>query len=63
MIPDMGPHAAFIWASYTIEATVLAALIGWLILDGRRQAAQLAALEVRGQTRRAPGPGVAGPNA
>lgn len=59
IIPDMGPHAAFIWASYGIETGVLAALVGWLILDGRRQAAQLAALEMRGAGRRTaakPGP-------
>jgi heme exporter protein D len=47
MLPDMGPHAVFIWSSYAIFATVLAGLIGWLILDGRRHAADLAKLERR----------------
>lgn len=49
---DLGPHAAFIWAAYAAEAVVLAALVGWLIFDGRRQKQQLADLERRGVTRR-----------
>ena len=48
---NLGPHAAFIWASYGVAALVLAALIGWLILDGRRYRARLAALEARGVRR------------
>jgi len=44
---DFGPHTPFIVASYAIGALVLAALTGWLIWDGRRQAALLAALEAR----------------
>lgn len=47
MIPDLGPHAAFIWASYALMAVVLAALTAWLILDGRRQSRLLDALEAR----------------
>lgn len=47
MIPDMGPHAAFIWLSYAIVATVLGALIAWLILDGRRQSRLLAQFDSR----------------
>ena len=50
MPPDLGPHAAFIWASYALMALVLGGLIAWLIIDGRRQAALLAALDqVRAQ--------------
>jgi heme exporter protein D len=49
---DLGPHAAFIWASYAAETIVLAALIGWLLYDGSRQKRQLADLERRGVTRR-----------
>ena len=52
MIPDMGPHAAFIWGSYAIEAVVIAALIGWLIYDGRRQAKTLVEMDARGAGRR-----------
>ena len=47
MMPDLGPHAAFIWASYALMAAVLAALTAWLVLDGRRQARLLADLEAR----------------
>lgn len=54
---DLGPHAAFIWASYAAEALVLAALIGWLVFDGARQKRQLADLERRGVTRRGTQPG------
>lgn len=49
---DLGPHAAFIWAAYAAEALVLAALIGWLLVDGQRQKQRLAELESRGVTRR-----------
>ncbi|MCU0733066.1 MAG: heme exporter protein CcmD [Hyphomonas sp.] len=49
---DLGPHAAFIWASYAIYATVLAVLILWLVMDGRRLKARLADLEARGVSRR-----------
>ena len=34
---DLGPHAAYIWAAYAVVALVLAALVAWLVLDGRRQ--------------------------
>lgn len=49
---DLGPHAAYIWISYGTVAVVIAALIGWLIFDGRRQKQALADLEARGVTRR-----------
>lgn len=49
---DLGPHAAFIWASYAIYATVLAVLILWLVMDGRRLKSRLADLEARGVSRR-----------
>ena len=52
MIPDMGPHAAFIWSAYAIMATVLAALIAWLILDGRKQSRLLALYEARIESKR-----------
>jgi heme exporter protein CcmD len=45
MIPDFGERAVFIWTSYGIVALVVSALIAWLVLDGRRQAARLARLE------------------
>jgi heme exporter protein D len=49
---DLGPHAAFIWISYAAVAIAIAALIAWLVADGRRQAADLEALESRGVRRR-----------
>lgn len=49
---DLGPHAAYIWASYTVVAVVLAVLIGWIVFDGRRQQRLLDELESRGVRRR-----------
>ncbi len=49
---DLGPHAAFIWASYAVVTVVLAGLIGWLVFDGRRQQQLIDALEARGVRRR-----------
>lgn len=49
---DLGPHAGFIWLSYGITITVLIALIGWVISDGRRQRHELARLESQGVGRR-----------
>ena len=52
---QLGPHAHFIVAAYGVAALVIAALIGWLIDDGRRQSRALAALEARGIKRRSAG--------
>ena len=49
---DLGPHAAYIWAAYTVTLLVLVALVGWLIIDGRRQQRLVDALEARGVRRR-----------
>ena len=49
---DLGPFAGYIWTSYGIAAAVIAGLIGWLVHDGRRQAALLSDLEARGIKRR-----------
>jgi heme exporter protein D len=49
---DLGPHAAFIWAAYALVAVTLAALIAWLVLDGRRQQRMIDDLEARGVGRR-----------
>ena len=51
-MPDLGPHAAFIWGSYAAVAVVLVALLAWLIWDGRRQRHLLIELESRGVRRR-----------
>jgi len=49
---DLGPHAAFIWASYAVVTATIVGLIVWLAADGRRQRAALKALEERGVRRR-----------
>lgn len=49
---DLGKHAVFIWSSYAIVTLVLAVLVSWLIVDGRRLKQRLAELEARGITRR-----------
>jgi heme exporter protein D len=49
---DMGPHAAYIWVSYAAVAVALAALVAWLILDGRHQQRLIDELEARGIRRR-----------
>jgi heme exporter protein D len=49
---DLGPHAAFIWASYAVATAVLATLAAWLVLDGRRQQGLIDELEARGVRRR-----------
>lgn len=49
---DLGPHAAYIWASYATAALVLGVLLAWLVLDGRRQQKLIAELEARGVRRR-----------
>ena len=49
---DLGPHAAFIVASYVMAALVVLGLIAWVLADYRAQRRVLADLEARGVTRR-----------
>lgn len=42
----------FVYASYGVAALVIAGLIAWLVVDGKRHAARLADLEARGVKRR-----------
>ena len=49
---DLGPHAAFIVAAYTVAILVVAGMIAWVLIDHRRQRRILADLEARGVTRR-----------
>jgi heme exporter protein D len=48
----LGPYAAFILGAYAAAALVVAALIGWVLIDHRRQRRILADLETRGIVRR-----------
>ena len=56
---DLGPHAAFIIASYAVVAAVMAGLLTWLVLDGRRHRRALDALEAQGIRRRSQRPDAA----
>ncbi len=49
---DLGPHAGFILASYTVVGVVLAGLIAWLIVDGARLQGRLDDMAARGIRRR-----------
>jgi heme exporter protein D len=49
---NLGPHADFIIAAYAVVVLVIAALIGWIIVDYAAQRRILADLEQRGITRR-----------
>lgn len=48
---DLGPHAGFIIISYAICLAVVFGLIAWVILDRRRQEADLAELAKQGINR------------
>jgi heme exporter protein D len=49
---NLGPHADFIVAAYAVTLFVVAALIGWVLLDYSVQRRILGDLEGRGVTRR-----------
>jgi heme exporter protein D len=53
---DLGPHAAFIVASYAVAALVVLGLIAWVLADFRAQRRVLADLEARGMRRRSEKP-------
>jgi heme exporter protein D len=52
LFTNLGPHADFIVAAYAVTVLVVAALIGWVVLDHRTQKRSLARLEAHGVTRR-----------
>jgi heme exporter protein D len=49
---DLGPHAAFIVGAYAVALLIVAALVGWVLIDHRRQRQILSELEAKGITRR-----------
>jgi heme exporter protein D len=51
-IPDLGPHAVFIWAAYAVMTVAVAGLTIGIVLDDRKQKRLLAELEKRGVRRR-----------
>ena len=53
---NLGPHAAFIVASYLMAALVVLGLIAWVLADFRAQRRVLADLEARGMRRRSEKP-------
>ena len=53
---NLGPHAAFIIASYLAAIAVIGALIAWVTLDYRAQKRVLGDLEAHGVTRRSAAP-------
>lgn len=48
----LGPHAAFILASYAAAIVVIGALIAWIALDHRAQKRHLGELDSQGVARR-----------
>lgn len=55
-MPDLGPHAAFIWAAYAVTFVVVLGLIVFIVQDDRRQRQLLADLERQGIRRRSAKP-------
>lgn len=48
----MTVHELYVLAAYAISALVLAALVGWILLDQRGRRRELAELEASGARRR-----------
>lgn len=48
---NLGPHTSFIIIAYAIAVAVVAALIVWVVVDGRAQKRTLEDLEARGVRR------------
>jgi heme exporter protein D len=51
-MPDLGPHAIFIWAAYALTFVAVAILTVSILIDDRHQRETLAELERRGIKRR-----------
>jgi heme exporter protein D len=49
---SLGPYASFIATSYGVAATVVLALIGWIVIDYRSQTRRLREMEQGGIVRR-----------
>jgi heme exporter protein D len=55
-MPDLGPHAVFIWAAYAVTFIAVAGLVFFIVQDDRRQRQILADLERQGIRRRSAKP-------
>jgi heme exporter protein D len=51
-MPDLGPHAVFIWSAYALTFAAVAVLTVSILIDDRHQRDTLAELERRGIKRR-----------
>jgi heme exporter protein D len=51
-MPDLGPHAVFIWSAYALTFAAIAVLTVSILIDDRRQRETLTELERRGIKRR-----------
>ena len=51
-VTSLGPYASFVVTAYLAAAIVLAALIGWIVLDYRNQKRRLRELDESGVVRR-----------
>ena len=51
-MPDLGPHAVFIWGAYALTFFAVGILTASILIDDRRQREALAELERRGIKRR-----------
>jgi heme exporter protein D len=51
-MPDLGPHAAFIWSAYALTFAAIGVLTVSILIDDRHQRDTLAELERRGIKRR-----------
>lgn len=49
------PHLGYILGAYGVTIAVVLGLIGWIVIDHRRQSALIADLEARGVRRRSAG--------
>jgi len=52
-MPDLGPHAVFIWSAYALTFAAVAVLTVSILIDDRHQRDTLAELERRGIRRSA----------
>jgi heme exporter protein D len=55
-MPDLGPHAAFIWAAYAVTFVAVVGLVTFIVQDDRKQRQLLADLERQGIKRRSAKP-------